>query len=386
MARNPPGSANANILIVDDTAANLRLLSQMLNEHGYTSRPVADGELALAAARAQAPDLILLDIRMPGMSGYEVCAQLKTDARTCDIPIIFISALDEAEDKVRAFNAGGVDYVTKPFQVEEVLARVQTHLALRELQKRLADANEKMARELALAGELQAGFLPRRLPDMPGWQVAATLSPAREMSGDFYDFIWLPGGKLGIVMADVSDKGASAALYMALSCTLIRTYAGEHPDQPEMVFRDVNQRIVTDTGAEQFVTAFYGVLDPATGRLTYSNAGHPPPYLARGQGEQVVSLALTGTVLGMLDEQSWTQAVVEMAPGDALVLYTDGVTEAVNAADELFDAERLLASVRSNRSRSAHGLRDALLADLQGFVGSAPPADDIAVAVLVRER
>ena len=153
-----------NILVVDDTPANLRLLSQMLGGQGYRVRPVPDGPLALAAAQAEPPDLILLDIRMPEMDGYQVCQQLKAGASTRDIPVIFISALDAAQDKVRAFHAGGVDYVTKPFQAAEVLARVETHLALRDLQQQLLAANERMAQELALAGQVQASFLPRAAP------------------------------------------------------------------------------------------------------------------------------------------------------------------------------------------------------------------------------
>ncbi len=137
-----------DILIVDDTPANLRLLSGMLGKQGYKMRLAPNGKLALKSAKSAPPDLILLDIKMPGMNGYEVCEQLKADPRTCDIPIIFISALDQAENKVKAFTAGGVDYVTKPFQLEEVLARVETHLALRQLHRRLQAANVELARRL----------------------------------------------------------------------------------------------------------------------------------------------------------------------------------------------------------------------------------------------
>lgn len=138
-----------NILVVDDTPANLRLLSDMLTEQGYKVRSVINGQMALTATRAAPPDLILLDINMPDMNGYQVCEHLKGDAQTCDIPIIFISALGEVEDKVRAFATGGVDYIPKPFQLEEVLARVQTHLALRSLQKQLQQANEELEQRVA---------------------------------------------------------------------------------------------------------------------------------------------------------------------------------------------------------------------------------------------
>jgi len=141
---NPKTLLTGEILIVDDTPANLRLLSALLTEHGYRARPARNGKLALMSAQAAPPDLILLDIRMPDLSGYEVCEQLKADPRTRDIPVIFISALDQTEDKIKAFTFGGVDYITKPFRVEEVLARVKTHLALYSLQQQLSTANSQL--------------------------------------------------------------------------------------------------------------------------------------------------------------------------------------------------------------------------------------------------
>jgi CheY-like chemotaxis protein len=156
----------ADILVIDDTPANLRLLFQMLSEHGYRVRLTTSGKQAIEAARAAVPDLILLDIMMPEMDGYEVCGRLKTDERTRDVPVIFISALDETLDQVAAFSIGGVDYIPKPFQVEEVLARVKTHLTLRGLQKTLEQKNEQLQiknseLEAALAKvKLLAGMLP----------------------------------------------------------------------------------------------------------------------------------------------------------------------------------------------------------------------------------
>lgn len=149
----------SDILIADDAPANLRLLSGMLLEQGYRVRSALNGKLALMGAKAVPPDLILLDINMPGMNGYEVCAQLKADPRTCDIPVIFISALDQTEDKVKAFTLGGVDYVTKPLQVEEVLARVKTHLELRELQKQLTERVRELEEALDKVKKLE-GLLP----------------------------------------------------------------------------------------------------------------------------------------------------------------------------------------------------------------------------------
>jgi sigma-B regulation protein RsbU (phosphoserine phosphatase) len=386
------GMSEGNILIVDDTPDNLRLLSQMLSRHGFQVRPVPDGALALAAVQADPPDLILLDIRMPEMSGYEVCEHLKADPASADIPIIFISALDAVQDKVKAFTAGGVDYVTKPFRVEEVLARVQTHLSLRKLQKRLQDANRRMARELTLAGKVQAGLMPRILPDLPGWDLSVSLKPARETSGDFYDVYLLPDGHLGFVVADVVDKGVGAALFMALSWSLLRTRAAEYPGQLDLVFKAVNQYILHDTNVLQFVTVFYGILDPATGALLYANAGHCPAYLFRAVDRgQVQELSATGVALGFLEHASWGQELVHLAQGDLLLLYTDGITEAHNEQGEAFGDARLLRLARACLDAadplgpSAQQMQDAILQGVLEFTGKAPQSDDIALAVLTRK-
>ena len=390
---NPQSDASDTILVVDDTPANLHLLAEMLGGQGYNVRVATSGERALASVRAALPDLILLDIRMAGMSGYEVCEHLKADRRTQHIPVIFISALDQLQDKVQAFAVGGLDYVTKPFQGEEVLARVETHLTLRKLQNQLRqanralrEANQRMERELALAGRVQASFLPRDRIAVAGWQIAAALRPARQTSGDFYDTIPLPGGRLGLLIADVVDKGVGAALFMALSWILIRTYALEHPAHPDRVLGAVNHRVLTDTDSGQFVTAFYGILDPATGSLTYSNAGHPPPLLFGGTGSHATrSLGKTGMALGVLDTENWEAVTTQLDLGDVLVLYSDGVTDAEDVHTVPFGHERLKASVQANLGHPAQAMQDALLADIQAFAGGAIQSDDITLMVVARQ-
>jgi sigma-B regulation protein RsbU (phosphoserine phosphatase) len=396
MGRPQDERTEADILVVDDTPANLRLLAGMLGQRGYRVRPVPSGKLALRAIASAPPDLILLDIRMPEMDGYQVCQRLKADEGTRDIPVIFISALDELGDKVRAFQAGGVDYVTKPFQFEEVLARVETHLALRRLQVRLEEANReleaanrKMKRELALAGAVQTSFLPRELPEFPGWQLAVALQPAGETSGDFYDVQRLPNGRLGLLVADVVGKGVGAALYMALSWTLFRTYAAQSPGQPDRVLEAVNRRLLMETQSNQFVTVFYGVLDPGTGRLDYSSAGHCPPYLVLGSqgspgGPGVHELAGQGVPLGMFARETWPVQCVQLDPGDVLVLYTDGITEARNDQRAFFGEERLLETLSAHRGGRAQQIEGAIVEAVDAFMGGSARSDDITLAVLVR--
>jgi sigma-B regulation protein RsbU (phosphoserine phosphatase) len=379
--------SQANILIVDDKPANLQLLSKMLSEHGYRVRPVPNGAMALSAAQAEPPDLVLLDIKMPEMDGYSVCEQLKTDQKTCDIPIIFISALDAIQDKVKAFRAGGVDYITKPFQIEEVLARVDTHLTLRKLQTQLQEANQKMTAELELAGEVQNSFLSRELPQIAGWQLTVSLQSSRETSGDFYDINLLPNGRLGILVADVVDKGAGAALFMALSWTLFQTYAAEFPTQPELVLSAVNNRILENTNAKQYVTAFYGILETETGSLVYCNAGHCPPFLFRHNAKKdVEQLIRTGVPVGVFEDQTWARGACQLEPGDVLVLYSDGVTEAQNANQGFFGEERLKKSVSKKLGNPAPDIHDNLVQELKHFIGETPQSDDIVLSILLRER
>src|ERR1022692_175522 len=186
----------ASILVVDDTPANLQVLAGMLKDRGYKVRPVPSGKLALAAATSQPPDLILLDIHMPQMNGYEVCEHLKADDQLKGIPVIFISALTEQLDKVKAFAIGGVDYLTRPFQMEELHARVETHLKLRRLQIELEEysrhlelARERLKFDLEVAHVVQRGLLPIGLPLVPGYEFFAHYESAFEIGGDYYDFI-----------------------------------------------------------------------------------------------------------------------------------------------------------------------------------------------------
>ena len=246
-------------------------------------------------------------------------------------------------------------------------------------------AHESVSRELALAGQIQANFLPTTLPEVPGWQLTAMLKPARETSGDFYDLINLPNGRLGILIADVTDKGMGAALFMALSRTLLRTYAIEYDTQPELALGSANRRILADTSSGLFVTVFYGVLDPSSGELIYSNAGHNPPYLLNTRnGNTIQELDRTGVPLGILDEAIWEQRVVHLAPGDVLLLYTDGITEAQNVQEEFFDEDRLREFVLASMGHSAQDIQDGIIAQVNAYVGDVPQSDDITLMVVVR--
>lgn len=240
--------------------------------------------------------------------------------------------------------------------------------------------------ELALAGRVQASLLPDEPPQPPEWQIAAAWRPARETAGDFYDFISLPAGRIGIVMADVVDKGMGAALLMALSRTLIRTYAADYPDEPERLLHVVNQRIIADINSGLFVTLFYGVLDPFSGLLVYCNGGHPPPQMLLPDANGLITERLfrTGIPLGIAEDAIWERAIVEIPRKGMLLLYTDGVTDVQNRQGDFFGERGVLEVARANSRRTAHQLLDALISSIYAFAGAEPQVDDITLMLLQR--
>ncbi len=245
-------------------------------------------------------------------------------------------------------------------------------------------AAQKTLQELSLAHSIQASFLPESTPQMPGWQMTAALEPARQIAGDFYDFIHLPDGKLAVLIADVADKGLGAALYMALSSTLIRIFTHEYSDNPALVMKNVNKQILHNARANLFVTVFFGVLDPTTGQFRYANAGHNPPYLF-GTENGIKTLDNTGMPLGIDQENEWTQNEIIISPGEVLLMYTDGVTDAQNAAGEFIDRKVILSSLQQNLGKTVQQVQSSVLDKIHRFVGDAPRFDDLTLVILSRD-
>ncbi len=386
------------ILVVDDTAANLQVLAGMLKERGYKVRPVPSGKLALLAAQRDPPDLILLDINMPDLNGYEVCERLKADDALRGVPVIFISALTEPIDKVKAFATGGVDYITKPFQMEELHARVETHLKLRRLQVelertnlRLATVNGRMSRDLKAAAKIQRTFLPRSAPCVSGLEFAWSYRPCDELAGDGLNIIPLGDGRVALYILDVSGHGVSSAL---LSVTLSRLLSP--PSDPSSILRrdqtvldqlDVtrpaevadllNRLFPFDMATEQFATLMYGVLDAATGDFRYVAAGHPGPIHAAA-GARPEMIETPGYPIG-LAEDAYAEQYVHLAAGDRLYLFSDGLPDAVSHDGELFGEARLLDVIARDRAQPLQNGIDALLDTVAQWQGSERPRDDISI-------
>jgi len=390
----------ASILVVDDTPANLQVLAGMLKDRGYKVRPVPSGKLALLAAERDPPDLILLDINMPEMNGYQVCEHLKADDKLKGIPIIFISALTDQLDKVKAFATGGVDYITKPFQMEELHARVEIHLKLRRLQielektnARLSQINARMSRDLQAAAKIQESFLPPEALSVPGVNFAWIYQPCDELAGDGLSIIPLGDGQVGVYILDVSGHGVASAL---LSVTLSRLLSP--PSEPSSILvrngdrgrvdivppvdvaARLNQLFPFDTATEQLTTMIYGILDTATGTFRYISAGHPGPVHLPYRGDPVI-LESAGFPIG-LAEEAYQQRSIRLGAGDRLFLYSDGVPEALDPNGIPFGSARILETTAHERSEPLQESVENLLGEITRWLGAGRSHDDISILAI----
>lgn len=375
-----------HILVVDDNESNRDLLVRRLTRRGHTAATAENGAVALERLRADRCDLMVLDIMMPVMDGYEVLARLKADEALRNLPVIVVSALGELDGVVRCIELGAEDYLFKPLNPVLLHAKIDACLE----RKRLRDAERAAAaalkHELELARRTQADFLPAELPRVPGWELGAAFRPAREMAGDFYDAFALPGGRLGLLIGDVCDKGVGAALFMALTRSLVRAFAeqaGPAQADPLQAVRLANGYIVRHhRQSHRYATIFFGVLDPAGGALCYVNAGHPAPALVR-RGGALDLLEASGPAVGFMPGSDFAVVEAHLAPGDTLLAYTDGASEARNARGDLLGEARLLDALRGPAPGAA-----ALMARVERAVrahaGDDPPADDITMLAVRR--
>jgi sigma-B regulation protein RsbU (phosphoserine phosphatase) len=374
--------SESRVLIVDDAKVNVDILVEALR-HDYKLAVALSGESALQSIERNPPDLVLLDILMPGIDGYEVCRRLRASPQTRELPVMFLSSLEEVQNKTLGFEVGANDYLTKPFEILEVKARVRSLLKA----KAYSDAvKEKIASELRIAREIQLGMLPSDIASSTagtGIEIATFLEPAREVGGDLYEVLRTDDGRLVVVIGDVSGKGIPAALFMAVTMTLVRTMGFRYREPDEIIFH-VSEALARQNSRDMFVTLFCAVFDPAHDVVTCASAGHPSLVRVRPGSPPTLPAGPTGGLAGIERGLKFTRQSIEFLAGDTLVLYTDGVTEAMNEQDELFDDERLLAHFAAVSSNTAAETVTSLVDAVRRFVGQREPSDDIAILAMRR--
>jgi sigma-B regulation protein RsbU (phosphoserine phosphatase) len=381
-------TAGSRLLLVDDNEDNLYTLSRRLRREGYEQLESArDGQQALALLQSKPFDLVLLDVMMPGLNGYEVLDQMRSDARLRHVPVIMISALDEMDSVIRCIELGAEDYLSKPFNPTLLRARVGASLEKKRLRDEIVQVLSQIENELQAARQIQLSMVPTEFvvptPDRPV-EVYATLEPARRVGGDLYDFFWDDAGRMCFVVADVSGKGAPAALFMARTKTMVRLVAtlcrlpDGAPLQAHQIIEKVNEGLSVENPESMFVTVFLGIIDPASATVSYCNAGHNRPYLVRAPNEVFVVDSPRSKPLGIRSTFTYDTETFRLASGDGLFVYTDGITEALNPAEDLFSDERLKETLRSLATASAREMVSGVMARVQAFAAGAVQADDIA--------
>jgi sigma-B regulation protein RsbU (phosphoserine phosphatase) len=372
--------SECRVLLVDDAKANLDILVEGLKADHKLSL-ARDGETALQIAARLPPDLVLLDIVMPGMDGYEVCRRLRQMPETAEVPIMFLSSLEEVQNKTRGFEAGGNDYLTKPFDMLEVKARVKSLLKA----KAYGDAvKEQIAGELRVAREIQMGMLPHDFvlaEQTYGVNFGAVLEPAREVGGDLYGVCAAGPERLLVFLGDVSGKGIPASMFMIRAISVARLLAREIAE-PERILARLNDELAADNPSGMFVTFLCAVFEPRSHRLLLSNGGHcRPVFLPAGESPRWAVKNL-GTALGFEPSLEFERTELELHHGDTLIFYSDGVSEAFNPKEELYGEKRLLADAGAFAGKAASDITAGLLGKVRAFAGTAPQSDDIAILAL----
>jgi sigma-B regulation protein RsbU (phosphoserine phosphatase) len=372
--------SDCRVLLVDDAKANLDILVEGLKGDHKLSLAL-NGEMALQIAAKMPPDLVLLDIMMPGLDGYEVCRRMRQMPETAEAPIMFLSSLEEVQNKTRGFEAGANDYLTKPFEMLEVKARVRSLLKAKAYND---EVKQQIASELRVAREIQMGMLPHDFVSVEqayGVGFGAILEPARAVGGDLYGVCPAGPERLVFFLGDVSGKGIPASMFMVRAISLARLLARDIAE-PERILARLNDELASDNPSEMFVTFLCAVFEPKSGRLTLANAGHCRPVLLPAREPPLWAVNNLGTALGFEPGLEFERTELTLRDGDAIILYSDGVSEAFNPQDECYGNDRLLAYACEFAGQSATAIAANLLQNVREFVGSAPQSDDIAIMAL----
>jgi len=365
----------SRILIVEDDPAILVGLKDNLEFESHQVVTATDGETGYRLLSEQTPDLVILDLMLPKLNGYDLCKRVRGEG--FGGPILMLSARSQEGDRVMGLDLGANDYVSKPFSLRELLARVRS-LLRHERDHRQNE--EQLTGELEMAARVQRDLFPRVLPEAPGLDYAGLCRPARGVSGDYYDFLELGDGKLGLLLADVSGKGMAAALLGASLHAAVRAHARASGAQCGDVMAKANRLLFDTSPPDRFATVFYGVYDGATRVLTFANAGHVPPILLRG-GECTRLNSLTPPA-GLFAVLPATESAVQLIRGDCLLIFSDGVSEAENENQEEFGEDRLSGVLAGLSGMPAKELCEGVAQQVRNYAGGGRQMDDITLIAL----
>ena len=363
------------ILIVDDIPQNIQVVASLLRPEGYQLAFAQNGKAALAQAQAHPVDLILLDVMMPDIDGFEVCSQLKASPATRQIPIIFLTGKVETDNIVQGFALGAVDYVTKPFNREELLARVKTHLELKQAREQIQVFYEQIDEELNIASGIQKNVM-RTTTKVPFLSFALRFEPFGKVSGDIVD-CWAEGDEeLRIFIGDATGHGVPAALITMMIPFILDSR--EQYEYTNGVIARINNALVQRQVEGKFITGIYTKIN-SDGHLFTCNGGHPPLIIIPADDSPLVQLRDNGTVMGIFAADHlppYEEISYQLKPGDKFFLYTDGITEWPNRGEKQFGWERLKNCLEENRKSEVESILNTILEQVEMFSEGTPCDDD----------
>ncbi len=366
------------VLVADDNEDMRSYLTRML-EKQYDVHTAENGAAALEKALERRPDLIITDVMMPIMDGYELAGRVKGNPALKQIPVIMLTAKAELSNKVEGFESGADDYLVKPFNSKELLARVGTLLKTSEYQRIIARRNSEIEQELDVARLILNKLLPQEIPLVEGYAPSVTYIPMDKVGGDFYDYLHRDG-TIQLFIADVSGHGLHAAFLALITKMALDSVADR--SSPAAVIGAVNSIVCRSTVRYNYVTAFCGTLDAETGILKYCNAGHLSPLVHRRGREEFIELKTRGKPLGWFKSLEVEEREIQLQSGDRLVLYTDGITECCHPGGELFGDQRLQDFIAANSKLHPAAFSDALIGELKSYCGEESFNDDLTLIVL----
>ena len=382
------------ILSVDDELDLELLLTQYfrrkIRKGEYEFRFAHNGLEALTMLLKEKDfDIILSDINMPEMDGLSLLTKIN-EMRNPALKCIMVSAYGDMGNIRQAMNNGAFDFATKPIDLDDLSLTIEKAIEqITYIKKMQQEHNqlESIKGDLAVAREIQQAILPRIFPPFPEnshqLDIAASMNAAKDVGGDFYDFFRIDADRIGFVIADVSGKGVPAAISMAVSRTLIRA-TGLRGVKPSECMSYSNNLLSEESVSSMFVTVFYGIYNIRTGEVTYTNAAHNPPYVIKAGGSVKKFPYSQNIIAGIVKDYHFTEETLQLEPGDTLLLYTDGVTEAINTKEEEYGEERLESLLRNASKTNCQQVIDMVKADVKAFEGDAEQSDDITLLALKR--
>ena len=388
----PEAREATKVLVVDDEPRNVRILQIHLNAQGYTVYTAEDGVEALDVVEKEAPDLILLDINMPKMDGFEVVKRIRANTATEFIPIVMITALrDTRENRIRSIEAGADDFIEKPFDSLEVLARVRSLLRIKEYQDTLAKHNARLEEELQMARSIQEILIPQDgVQELSGFRIASRCCPEMAVGGDFFD-VWEVGpNRLGVFISDVMGHGVSAAFVTVFIKTILAEFQELVEDNPGYFLEILNTRFndLISSRLFMFATAFCGIIDLGKEELVCANAGHSFPFLYDGHQQTCYAIGdkNTGNGLGIWRESVYETVRYPFDPMSKIFLYTDGVYEAKSPQGTEFTVERLQKLVSECAAQPAANLIVSVSEAVDTFTANCPKDDDLTLLAVEAAR